>query len=133
VPPSNDRTGTDRTGAFPTGTDQAGAFPTGAFPTGAFQTGAFQTDPDALHALAAALVRAQDSLQDALDALGATTAAAVGTGGLDRACHDFQQHWSGALGQLRQQLADTAEGLRRAATGYAATERELAARFGAQR
>ena len=87
----------------------------------------FRTDLDELGALADALVRAEHSLQGALDALRDTTAASIGTDALDSACQDFQEHWRHRLRQLRRQLDDTAEGVRATARGYAATEQNLVA------
>jgi ABC-type transporter Mla subunit MlaD len=91
----------------------------------------FRADLDALDALAGALVRAEQSLQDALDALHATTAAAIGTDVLDRACDDFQQHWRYGLKQIRQQADDIAAGVRTVSGGYAEAERGVVAALAA--
>ena len=88
---------------------------------------AFRADLDELDTLAAALVRTGHSVQDALAALHDTTAASIGTGSLDRACQDFQQHWGQQLRQLQQQVGDTAEGVRDTARGYRRTEHGLTA------
>ncbi|QMU78793.1 hypothetical protein GXW83_26910 [Streptacidiphilus sp. PB12-B1b] len=91
----------------------------------------FRADLEALDALAGTLTRAGHSLQEALDALRATTAASIGTSGLDRACDDFQQHWRYGLKEIQRQVGEVADGVRTVGADYAEAERGVAAALAA--
>ena len=89
----------------------------------------FRVDLAELGALRDALVHAEQAVRNAAGALGAADAAdaAIGTADLDRACAELLGHWSTALGDLGQQLEQTAEGVSTAARNYSGTESRLAA------
>ncbi|WP_034090220.1 hypothetical protein [Streptacidiphilus albus] len=102
----------------------------------------FRVDLAELGALRHALVRAEQTVRNAVGALGAADTAApgdapgsadpasgtvIGTADLDRACTELLGHWSAVLGDLGRQLEQTAEGVTTAARNYSGTESRLAA------
>ncbi|WP_042385692.1 hypothetical protein [Streptacidiphilus melanogenes] len=89
----------------------------------------YQVDLDALARMTSALQQAGDQMEQALRLMGGSEGAQIGTDELDRAANDFQSTWQYGLGQLRQSLSETDEGLKQAQSGYQQMEQALQQAF----
>lgn len=78
----------------------------------------FQVDLDVLQQMTKTLQDAGDQMESALSAMNSTQAAQIGTAALDKAAGDFQHTWQYGLKQLRQAIAETNEGVRKAHDAY---------------
>ncbi|QWF80672.1 WXG100 family type VII secretion target [Amycolatopsis sp. CA-230715] len=88
--------------------------------------GFFQVDVDALQRFTTSLQQSREHMETALNALRSTGAGQVGTKDLDEAADDFQDRWRYGLGQLKDKITHTNEGVDKAHHAYRETDDQLA-------
>lgn len=88
-------------------------------------SGFFQVDLDALQQFIATLQQSGDRMEAALDALKSVESGQIGTRDLDEAADDFQNTWRYGLGQLKDKITDTNDGVGKAHRAYQEVEQEL--------
>jgi uncharacterized phage infection (PIP) family protein YhgE len=86
----------------------------------------YRVDLDTLGRMTSALQQAGDQMDAALRMMtGGADGDQIGTGELNQATQDFQSTWQYGLGQLKQSLSDTDDGLKQAKSGYQQMEDAL--------
>jgi uncharacterized protein YukE len=81
-------------------------------------SGFFQVDLDVLQQMTKTLQDAGDQMDAALKSMGSSQAGQLGTAELNRAADDFQSTWQYGLGQLRQAIQETNDGVKKAHDAY---------------
>ena len=85
----------------------------------------YRVELDVLHRMAQSLTQAGEQMETALKQMGAARDGQIGTPELDRAVHDFQGTWAYGLGQLKEGLSNTSEGVKTAFDAYHQLEQDL--------
>lgn len=80
--------------------------------------GFFQVDLDVLQQMTKTLQEAGDHMDAGLKAMSSSQAGQLGTSTLNRAADDFQHTWQYGLGQLRQMIQETNDGVKKAHDAY---------------
>lgn len=90
----------------------------------------FQVDLDALGQFITSLQQSGDHMESALNALKSIDSGQIGTSDLDDAADDFQKTWHYGLGQLKDKIKDTNDGVTKARGAYQDYEQGLARALG---
>ena len=106
--------------------DELGGSPTYGGTVGSF----FQVDLDTLGRFVASLQESGDHMESALNALKSMDSTQIGTAALNDAADHFQHTWRYGLGQLKEKIKDTNEGVRAAHGAYQETEQALSEALG---
>ena len=85
----------------------------------------FQVDLDVLGRMTSSLQEAGDHMETALRQLGGAEGGRIGTAALDSSAHHFQSTWQYGLGQLRQVVKETDEGVKAAHDAYQQLDQAL--------
>jgi len=85
----------------------------------------FQVDLDVLQRFITSLRDSGDHMESALNALKAAESGKIGTDELDDAADDFQGTWRYGLGQLREKIKETNEGVSAVHKTYRETEQSV--------
>jgi uncharacterized protein YukE len=81
-------------------------------------SGFFRVDLDVLQQMTKTLQDAGDQMDAALKAMSSSHAGQLGTSDLNSAADDFQSTWQYGLGQLRQMIQETNDGVKKAHDAY---------------
>jgi uncharacterized protein YukE len=84
--------------------------------------GFFQVDLAALQQFITSLRQSGEHMEQALDAMKSMGGNQIGTQDLDSAAGDFQDRWRYGLGQLKNKIGDTNDGVDKAHKAYQETE-----------
>jgi hypothetical protein len=90
----------------------------------------FQVDLDVLNRFITSLRESGDHMESALNALKSMDGGKIGTAALNEAADHFQHTWRYGLGQLKEKVKDTNEGVRAAHGAYQETEQALSQALG---
>jgi uncharacterized protein YukE len=82
----------------------------------------FKVDLAALQQFSTSLTQSGEHMEQALDAMKAAGEEQVGTTDLDDAAGDFQHRWNYGLGQLKDKIGETNDGVDKAHQAYQETE-----------
>jgi hypothetical protein len=85
----------------------------------------FQVDLNSLQQFVTSLKQSGEHMESALDAMKSVDSNQVGTKDLDDAAGDFQDRRRYGLGQLKDKIADTNDGVDKAHKAYQETENGL--------
>lgn len=86
--------------------------------------GVFQVDLDVLQQFISSLGQSGDHMDTALNALKSLDAGQIGTDELTEAASDFQDTWRYGLGQLKDKIKGTNDGVKAAHDAYRETDDE---------
>lgn len=86
----------------------------------------FQVDLEALQQFVTSLQQSGQHMESALDSMKSVDSEQLGTQGLNDAAGDFQHRWRYGLGQLKDKITDTTDGVDKAHKAYQETEDGLA-------
>jgi hypothetical protein len=92
--------------------------------------GFFQVDLDALQQFITTLQQSGDHMESALNAMKSSDSAELGTDDLNGAADDFQHTWKYGLGQLKDKIKDTNDGVTKAHGAYNDLEQGLVGSLG---
>jgi uncharacterized protein YukE len=86
----------------------------------------FQVDMEVLQHFVTSLEASGDHMESALNALQAVEGGQIGTGALNDAANDFQDTWRYGLGQLKDKIKDTNDGIKAAHGAYQEVDQSTA-------
>lgn len=86
----------------------------------------FQVDLEVLQHFVTSLEASGDHMESALNALQAVDGGQIGTDALNDAANDFQDTWRYGLGQLKDKIKDTNDGVRAAHGAYQEVDQSTA-------
>lgn len=93
-------------------------------------SGFFQVDLDVLQRFVTSLRESGEHMENALDAMKSVQGGQIGTPDLDDAANDFQHTWRYGLGQLKDKIKETGDGVTKAHGSYQDLEQELTQSLG---
>ena len=86
----------------------------------------FQVDMEVLQTFVTSLQASGDHMESALNALKSVDGGQIGTDALNEAANDFQDTWRYGLGQLKDHMKDTHDGVKAAHGAYQDVDQQTA-------